>query len=186
VTNGDIVQFNFQSTDAIIKGALNVGIKLTGPTTTTTSTTSTSSTSTTPAPLVSFGFRINNPETTYINWNTLANGFSFNNIYTNATFGKTSTIDILNAGYLELTNVVLAGGAPNMGYFTYFPGTIINFVPGSSNTTTLLPTSLGSFGVRFNDISSETRTISQLTGSIKWYATTTTTPVPTTTSTTTT
>lgn len=194
VTNGDIVQFNFQSTDAIIKGALNVGIKLTGPTTTTTtstsstttSTSSTTSTSTTPAPLVSFGFRINNPETTYINWNTLANGFSFNNIYTNATFAKNSTIDILNAGYLELTDVVLAGGAPNMGQFSYFPGTIVNFNPGSSNTV-LLPTSLGSFTVGFNDNVSQTRTISQLTGSIKWYATTTTTtPVPTTTSTTTT
>ena len=135
--------------------------------------------------LTSFGFRINDPETTYINWNTLANGFSFNNIYTNATFGKTSTIDILNAGYLELTNVVLAGGAPNMGYFSHFPGSIYSFIPGLSSTH-LVQTSLGSFDVRFNDNVLQTRTISQLTGSIKWYSTTTTTPAPTTSTTSTT
>lgn len=50
VTNGDIIEFIFSSSASIIKGALNVSIKLTGPTTTSTTTTvapTTTSTTTT-------------------------------------------------------------------------------------------------------------------------------------------
>jgi hypothetical protein len=90
----------------------------------------------------------------------------------------------LNAGYLELTDVVLAGGSGDMGYFTFFPGYASFFTPNYSNTY-LLPTSTGSFGIRFRDNVLQTRTISQLTGSIKWYATTTTTTSTTSSSTTT-